>query len=96
MLKATIQVAEELGHLQASGAAGFTLLIRPAQDLRTIDLSAMGTTTTRIIARYGLPLPEVYPSGSGPLATPSAVSSSPAPAGGGTGSPTPTPVPDQP
>jgi Flp pilus assembly protein CpaB len=71
IVKATIDVAEELGHFQASGVASFTLLVRPVQDLRPVDMSILGTTTNRIIERYGLPLPEVYPPGSGPIVPPS-------------------------
>lgn len=90
IVKATIDVAEELGHFQASGVASFTLLVRPPQDLRAVDVSGLGTTTNRIIERYGLPLPEVYPPGAGPIvtATPSA-EPSPSPSS----EPSPTPAP---
>ncbi len=71
IVKATIDVAEELGHFQASGVASFTLLVRPPQDLRAVDVSGLGTTTNRIIERYGLPIPEVYPAGAGPIVAPS-------------------------
>jgi Flp pilus assembly protein CpaB len=64
-------VAEEINHLQASGAAAFSLALRPLSDTMLVDATAAGSTTTRIIARYGLPLPEVYPPGRGPLPTPS-------------------------
>jgi Flp pilus assembly protein CpaB len=81
IVKATIDVAEELGHFQASGVASFTLLVRPPQDLRAVDVSGLGTTTNRIIERYGLPLPEVYPAGAGPIVTPTpSVEPSPSPA----------------
>jgi Flp pilus assembly protein CpaB len=101
VLKATIDVAEELGHLQASGAAGFTLLLRPQQDLRAVDATQMGTTTSELIERYGFPIPEVYPPGSGsltrtPAPAPSEAPASPSPSDLAAASPTPTPVPDQP
>ena len=67
VVKATLPVAEEISHLEASGSATFSLLLRPDQDLRQIDATTLGTTTDRIIARYGFPLPEVYPPGNGPL-----------------------------
>jgi Flp pilus assembly protein CpaB len=75
VVKAPINVAEEISHFQASGQASFTLLIRPSQDLRMVDAGALGTTTSDIIQRYGLPLPEVYPAGLGPLPRPSATAS---------------------
>jgi Flp pilus assembly protein CpaB len=63
-------VAEEVNHLQASGAAAFSLALRPLSDTRLVDAGAAGATTTSIIARYGLPLPQVYPPGRGPIPTP--------------------------
>jgi Flp pilus assembly protein CpaB len=82
VMKAPIEIAEEISHFQASGVASFTLLMRPDQDLRDIDASRLGTNRT--IARYGLPLPEVYPAGAGPLPLPTAASE-----------PEPTPLPDE-
>jgi Flp pilus assembly protein CpaB len=70
IVKATLAVAEEISHLQTSGTAQFSFALRPEIDTRILDASALGATTNRIILRYGLPLPEVYPPGSGPLATP--------------------------
>ena len=71
VLRASISVAEEISHLQASGAAAFSLALRPAQDLRQVDTTTLGTTTTKIVARYGLPLPEWYGPGKAPAPTPS-------------------------
>jgi Flp pilus assembly protein CpaB len=84
VVKAPIEIAEEISHFQASGVASFTLLMRPDQDLREVDVSRLGTTTNRIIARYGLPLPEVYPAGAGPLPLPTAAAE-----------PEPTPLPEE-
>ena len=92
VIKAPIDVAEEISHFQASGQASFTLLIRPSQDLRMVDAGALGTTTSDIIRRYGLPLPEVYPPGAGPLPRPSATPSAMASA---TPRPTATPGADE-
>ncbi len=81
VLKASIPVAEEISHLQASGAAAFSFVLRPGQDLREVDTSALGTTTTKIVARYGLPLPEWYGPGKAPAPSPfpsPAASASPA------------------
>jgi Flp pilus assembly protein CpaB len=70
VLKASIPVAEEISHLQASGAAAFSFVLRPGQDLREVDTSTLGTTTTRIVSRYGLPLPEWYGPGKAVAPTP--------------------------
>lgn len=70
IVKATLPVAEEITHLQAAGNAQFSMVLRPDADTRTLDLSALGATTNRIIERYGLPVPENYPAGNGPISTP--------------------------
>jgi Flp pilus assembly protein CpaB len=70
IVKATLPVAEEIGHLVASGNVLFSFALRPDQDTRTLDVSALGATTNRIIQKYGLPIPETYPAGGGPLPTP--------------------------
>ncbi len=67
VLKVPLVVAEEISHMQADGAAQFSLALRPDQDTRILDVSQLGATTNRIIERYGLPIPEVYPSLSGPI-----------------------------
>ncbi|HEY8867826.1 MAG TPA: Flp pilus assembly protein CpaB [Candidatus Limnocylindrales bacterium] len=73
VLKATLPVAEEIGHLQASANVTFTLALRPPQDTRVVDVSALGSTTNRIIQKYGLPIPELYPPATGPFTTPGPV-----------------------
>ena len=70
ILRTTLAVAEEINHLQASGNAQFSFALRPDIDTRTLDASALGATTNRIITRYGLPVPETYPAGNGPIVTP--------------------------
>ena len=70
ILKASLTVAEEITHLLASGNATFSMVMRPEADVRNIDVSQLGATTNRLIAKYGLPVPEVYPPGNGPLPTP--------------------------
>jgi len=70
IVKATLPVAEEITHLQAAGNAQFSMVLRPDADTRTLDVSSLGATTNRIIERYGLPVPEVYPKGDGSIATP--------------------------
>ena len=68
IVRASIPTAEEIVHLQASGTALFSLILRPPVDTHIVDAGALGATTNRIITKYGLPLPETYPAG-GPLPT---------------------------
>ncbi|MEO5885815.1 MAG: RcpC/CpaB family pilus assembly protein [Candidatus Limnocylindrales bacterium] len=82
VVRAALPVAEEIAHLQATGNATFSLVLRPDEDTRLADASSLGQTTNRIIQRYGLPIPEVFPAGTGPLQTPV-----PSP------SPSPSPIP---
>jgi Flp pilus assembly protein CpaB len=70
VLKAPLDVAEEISHLQASGAAAFSLALRPDADTRQVDASSLGTTTNRVIIRYGLPIPVAFPPVVGPVPTP--------------------------
>jgi Flp pilus assembly protein CpaB len=70
VLKAPVDVAEEISHLQASGSAAFSLALRPEVDTRQVDASALGTTTNRVIVRYGLPIPVAFPPVDGPIPTP--------------------------
>lgn len=95
ILKAQLQIAEEIAHLQASGTATFSLALRPDIDIRIADASGLGATTTRIITKYGLPIPETYPAGFGPIRTPPPLST-PAPPPSPSPSPSPTPSPPGP
>jgi hypothetical protein len=69
ILKATLPIAEEIAHLQASGTATFSLALRPDADARIVDATTLGATTNMLIRRYGLPIPEVFPPGTGPIPT---------------------------
>ena len=69
ILKAPIGMAEELAHLQAVGTATMSMALRPDVDQRPVNAAALGETTNRIIQKYGLPIPENYPAGNGPIAT---------------------------
>jgi Flp pilus assembly protein CpaB len=69
ILKATLPIAEEIVHLQASGNANFSLALRPDDDIRIADATGLGATTNMLIRRYGLPIPEVFPPGTGPIPT---------------------------
>lgn len=69
VVKATLAQAEEITHLIASGNAQFSMIMRPPADIRFADASKLGETTNLIIERYGLPVPENYPAGNGPIRT---------------------------
>jgi Flp pilus assembly protein CpaB len=92
VLKATLRVAEEISHMQASGAAQYSLVLRPGLDERIIDLSAFGETTNRIFQRYGLLIPQTIPIETYPSAPP-IPEITPPPTPAPSGSPTATPLP---
>jgi hypothetical protein len=69
VVKATLDVAEEISHLMAAGNATFSLIMRPEADIRNVDVSGLGETTNKLISKYGLPVPEVFPPGRGPIPT---------------------------
>ena len=69
IVKAPIGMAEELAHLQAVGTATMSMALRPDIDQRPVNATALGETTNRIIQKYGIPIPENYPAGNGPIAT---------------------------
>lgn len=85
IVKVSLPVAEEISHLQASGSASFSFALRPPQDTRTADASRLGATTNVIITKYGLPIPQVYPAGLGPISTGSPAQPTPAASGGNGG-----------
>ena len=92
ILKAPLDVAEEISHLQASGSAAFSLALRPEVDTRLVDASALGTTTNKVIVRYGLPIPVAFPPVAGPIPTPKPTPvPTPEPSAGASASPSPTP-----
>jgi len=79
IIRATLPVAEELAHLQATGSATFSLALRPVEDQRLVDASALGETTNRIIVKYGLPIPEAISPGLTPAASAPPPAASPGP-----------------
>ena len=98
VLRATVDQAEEISHLAASGSAAFSLALRPDVDTRQVDATKLGTTTNRVIIRYGLPVPVLFPPFEGPLptakATPVATpgpTRGPLPSGAPSGSASPAP-----
>jgi Flp pilus assembly protein CpaB len=76
VIRVTLPVAEEILHMQATGVVSFSAALRPDQDVRYADVSQLGATTNRILQKYGLPWPVIYPQPSGrippqpPLQTP--------------------------
>jgi hypothetical protein len=89
VLKVPLAMAEEINHLQSTGSVVFSLALRPALDTRTVDATRLGETTSIIIQRYGLPIPEVYPRANGPLPR----ATLPAPSSAPSGSPLPSHAP---
>jgi Flp pilus assembly protein CpaB len=86
VVKVTLEQAEEIAHLVATGNAQFSMIMRPPSDVRFADASKLGETTNMIIQRYGLPIPQNFPPGKGPIpsAAPTATPSLPVanPSGG--------------
>ena len=64
ILKAPLPVAEEILHMLAAGTVSFSAALRPDQDVRFVDVSQLGATTNRILEKYGMPFPAVYPEAS--------------------------------
>ena len=89
VIRASIEVAEELAHLAAVGNVTFSAALRPEQDIRLVDASKLGATTNLIITRYGLPIPETYPARGGAVATLPPLEPSQSPSA----SPSPSPTP---
>jgi Flp pilus assembly protein CpaB len=80
IIRAPVDVAEEIAHLQATGVATFSLALRPLEDQRQVDATALGETTSKIIQKYGLPIPQAIVPGFRPSPTPTPVpSESPSP-----------------
>ena len=79
IIRAPIAMAEEIEHLQATGAAVFGLALRPIQDGRQVDATNLGETTNRIIMKYGLPVNVVLVPGYSAAPTPTIAPFSPAP-----------------
>jgi Flp pilus assembly protein CpaB len=93
IIRASLAVAEELAHLQASGTVTFSFALRPDVDTRVVDVSGLGNTTNRIITKYGLPVPETYPTGNGPAATLPPIEPTPEPTSSTSPSPEASPAP---
>ena len=70
IVRVTQQVAEEIAHLEASGAAAFSFALRPDVDNRITDVSKLGETTNLIIQRYSVPVPEQYPTADSKITNP--------------------------
>jgi Flp pilus assembly protein CpaB len=93
LVKVTLTQAEEITHLQSAGNATFAMVMRPEADIRQVDASKYGETTNKVIAKYGLPIPEVYPPGNGPIPTPAPTPTLPPPSPEPSGSAQPSTAP---
>jgi Flp pilus assembly protein CpaB len=94
IIKTPLDVAEEISHLQASGTATFSMVLRPDIDTRQVDSTNLGTTTNEMIKRYGLPIPVVYPPAQGPIPTAQPTpTATPTPSAAPNGSPATSPAP---
>jgi len=89
VVRASIGVAEEISHLAAAGNVSFSAALRPAEDVRPVDVSKLGETTNLIITKYGLPIPETYPAGGGAFSTLPPLQASPSPSSGASPAPSP-------
>ncbi|MHB8961273.1 MAG: SAF domain-containing protein [Candidatus Limnocylindrales bacterium] len=89
VLKATLPVAEEITQAELDGGI-FTLLLRPDQDTRILDVSGLGTTTSRILQRYGLLFPEAWPGNGHIPSNPPIPAITPAPSPSDSGSAAPS------
>ena len=69
ILKTSLAVAEEINHMLATGTISFSAALRPDQDVRYADVTKLGATTNRILEKYGLPFPAIYPAASQSIAT---------------------------
>lgn len=92
ILKATLPVAEEITQASLDGAV-FTLLMRPDQDARIVDVSGLGATTSRILQRYGLLVPQTWPVPGQLRSEPPIPAITPPPSSAPSGSPAPSAAP---
>lgn len=61
IIRCSLVVAEEIEHMLATGTVTFSAALRPDEDVRYVDVTKLGATTNRILQKYGLPFPVVYP-----------------------------------
>jgi Flp pilus assembly protein CpaB len=61
IIRCSLAVAEEIEHMLATGTVTFSAALRPDQDVRYVDVTTLGATTNRILQKYGLPFPAIYP-----------------------------------
>ena len=70
VMRASMAVAEEIAHMQATGTTTFSFALRPDIDTRIVDASDFGVSTNDLIQKYGLPIPEEYPRSNTPITVP--------------------------
>jgi Flp pilus assembly protein CpaB len=61
IIRCSLVVAEEIEHMLTTNSVTFSAALRPDQDVRYVDVSQLGATTNRILQKYGLPFPVIYP-----------------------------------
>ncbi len=59
IFRCSLPVAEDIEHMLVTGTVQFSAVLRPDQDVRYVDITKLGATTNRILAKYGLPYPQV-------------------------------------
>jgi Flp pilus assembly protein CpaB len=60
IFRCSLNVAEEIEHMNATGFASFSAVLRPDQDVRYVDVTKLGATTNRILQKYGLPFGNTF------------------------------------
>ena len=93
ILKAPINIAEEILHMMATGTANFSAALRPDEDVRFVDVSSLGATTNRILEKYGMPFPKVFPAPSATIPPQPPLVFPTAPPTPGPATPAPSPAP---
>lgn len=70
MVKVDQHQAEEIAHVQGSGANAFSMSLRPSADTRPLPRGEYGETTNRLIEQYNFPIPQIIDLGDYPQPSP--------------------------
>jgi hypothetical protein len=60
IFRCSLEVAEEIEHLNVAGGVSWSAVLRPDQDVRYVDVTKLGATTNMILQKYGLPFPQEF------------------------------------
>jgi Flp pilus assembly protein CpaB len=100
VFKMDLHQAEQVSHVIQEAPDSFTMVLRPDEDTRDVDLSQYGTTTDRLIMTYFYPAPQwadlsqlLGPSPYPYPGAPQAPNPGASPIPGGVGTPTGSPAP---